>query len=132
MQQGEDQNRIGRREFGRWAVASGIATGLSVAPVGLSATLGAEDTPTPKKADDPKSGAPEPPPPPPEVLLLTYLLRTYPNDHFDEQSVQGVFRDIRGDVTRGKSLAQFSLKNSDEPVFTFQAYRSTDGTPADK
>lgn len=62
--------------------------------------------------------------PPPEVLLLTYLVRRYPNDHLDEAAIQGIFRDIRGDLARGRALAEFPLKNSDEPAFVYSVYRT--------
>ncbi len=64
--------------------------------------------------------------PPAEVVLLTYLTRRHPSDHFDEASLPGIFRDIRGDVARGKQLSEFPLKNSDEPAFVFAAYRKNE------
>jgi hypothetical protein len=61
-----------------------------------------------------------------EVLLLTYLERRYPSEHFDDQAMRGIFGDLRGDVARGRILSEFPLKNSDEPAFVFRAYRSTE------
>lgn len=133
MRRGEEQDRIGRREFSRQiAAGAGLLGGIATVSTSVASPRTAEDPPVPKKGDDPKSDAPEPPPPPAEVLLLNYLIRKYPSDKFDDQALQGIFRDIRGDVARGKALASFPLKNSDEPVFTFRAYRSADGTPTDK
>ena len=51
-------------------------------------------------------------------------MRRYPSDHFDDKAVRGIFGDLRGDVARGRVLSEFPLKNSDEPAFVFQAYRS--------
>ena len=113
-----------------------FAQQLTVGTSGLAATLvasrgiGAEIPPAPKLPEDP---APKPAPPdeaqtpPPEVLLLSYLVRTYPSEHFDEPALQGIFRDIRGDLARGQMLSEFPLKNADEPAFVFSPYRSADG-----
>ncbi len=133
-----DDSRIDRRRFTRQ-----LAAGTSCLTAGLAAAsaVGAETPPAPALPEDPRatrSDKPAPPDPaspespPPEAMLLTYLVRTYPSDHFDEPTIQGIFRDIRGDLARGQLLAEFPLKNSDEPAFAFLAYRGTDGLPADR
>ncbi len=133
-----DDSRIDRRRFNRQ-----LAAGTSCLTAGLAAAsaVGAETPPAPALPEDPRAARNEKPAPPdpaspetppPEVMLLTYLVRTYPSDHFDEPAVQGIFRDIRGDLARGQLLAEFPLMNSDEPAFAFRAYRGTDGLPADR
>ncbi len=122
-------DRIDRRHFA--AQLAWGATGLTAAMTPLATTLAAEDKPAPDKTDSegkPAEKRPEEPadarqPPPAEVLLLTYLTRRHPSEHFDEESLPGIYRDIRGDVARGKQLSEFPLKNSDEPAFVFAASR---------
>jgi hypothetical protein len=114
-------DRIDRRHFATHLVlgASGLAAAL--APATLPAM--AEDKPAEKQPDEP---TPKTELPPPEVLLLTYVARRHPSEHFDEASLQGIFRDIRGDIARGRQLSDFPLKNWDEPSFAFGAYRAAD------
>ncbi len=128
-------NRIDRRHFAaQLALGAG---GFSAAMVPLAAAIAVEDQPAQnrtEKKDKPVEKKPDEPAaapelPPAEVLLLTYLTRRHPSEHYDEESLPGIFRDIRGDVARGKQLGQFPLKNSDEPAFVFAAYRSP--TPLD-
>lgn len=119
--------RIGRREFAQQLTvgAGGLAAALAT-----SQALGTETPPAPKLPEEP-AAKDEHPAPPPEVLLLTYLVRTYPSDNYDDFAIQGIFRDLRGDLARGKVLSEFPLKNSDEPAFVFSPYRGTDGTPVE-
>ncbi|MEI8378867.1 MAG: hypothetical protein WCJ09_01975 [Planctomycetota bacterium] len=119
--------RMGRREFAQQLTvgAGGLAAALAT-----NQALGAETPPAPKLPEEPAAKV-EPPAPPPEVLLLTYLVRTYPSDNYDDVAIQGIFRDLRGDLARGKLLSEFPLKNSDEPAFIFSPYRGTDGTPVE-
>ena len=128
-----DDSRIDRRRFTQKLAAG---TGCLTAGLTVASAVGAETPPAPSLPEAPAAKSNhEPAPaeaPPPEVMLLTYLVRTYPSDHFDEQAVQGIFRDIRGDLARGQLLAEFPLKNSDEPAFAFRAYRGTDGLPVDR
>jgi hypothetical protein len=122
-----DHGRIDRRRFTRQlAVGAGSLTAVFS---GTSAAI-AETPPAPSLPENPPvaplekpapSGTVPPEPPPPEVMLLTYLVRAHPSDHFDDAAVQGIFRDIRGDLARGQLLAEFPLKNSDEPAFAFRA-----------
>lgn len=126
-----DAERIDRRQFTcRLAAGTGVvatvAAGAAVHSVTESA--GQDRPPAPKLPEDPPARPAEPPP---EVLLLTYLVRTRPSDKLDDAALQGVFRDIRGDVARGQALSEFELKNSDEPAFAFRPYRSSEGVPAD-
>ncbi len=120
-------SRMRRREFARQLTvgAGGLAAALTTAQA-----LGAETPPAPKLPEEPAAKV-EPPAPPLEVLLLTYLVRTYPSDNYNDVAIQGIFRDLRGDLARGKLLSEFPLKNSDEPAFVFSPYRGTDGTPVE-
>ena len=114
-----NDDRIDRRQFaGRLATASS-----AVALVASSQLISADDN-APQAKPKAQEAAERPPEPPAEVHLLTYLLRRYPCDHFDDEAVRGIFGDLRGDVARGRVLSEFPLKNSDEPAFVFQAYRS--------
>ena len=125
----QDEGRIDRRQFTRRLVGgTSVAAGLVAV-----ASEAAETPPAPKLPEDPAptKATDGTAVPPPEVLLLSYLVQTYPSDHFDETAIQGIFRDIRGDVARGRILSQFPLLNSDEPAFVFAAWRSTDGIPLD-
>lgn len=116
-----DEPEIGRRQF-----AQSLAGGLGTVAVLASGVAAAQQIPpAPKlphdgsKTDKPDDG---PPAPPLEAVLLTYLARRYPSDHLDEAALQGIYRDIRGDVARSDVLSSFPLKNSDEPAFAFRAW----------
>ena len=121
MRQDDDQSRMLRRDFTRQFI---LGAGLSAVTVPTAWAASSDVPPVPKLPEVPAPGAAEAPPPT-EVLLLTYLVRRYPNDHLDEAAIQGIFRDIRGDVARGRVLAEFPLKNSDEPAFVSSAYRAS-------
>ena len=127
-----DDGRFNRRQFSRQLA---MGTGCLAASLTAIPALGDEVPPPPNLPEDGASAkTPEKPgrqEPPPEVLLLTYLVRTYPSDHFDDEAIQGIFRDIRGDLARGEVLSEFPLKNSDEPVSAFRVYRGADGVPVD-
>lgn len=129
-QKADEQDRILRREFG-WHLLTATAITSGTAGVISSSRLlvAAEDPPAPKLPEDPQPKPAEPALPPPEALLLTYLVRQYPNNNFDKQAIQGIYRDIQGDIARGKILSDFPLTNSDEPTFHFAAYRSNDARP---
>ena len=126
----ESLDRIDRRHFAA-QLALG-ASGLTAAMTPLAAIGAAEDKPAQiknenadkpaEKQSDEAAAAPELPPA--EVILLTYLTRRHPSDHYDEAAIQRIFRDIRGDIARGKQLSEFPLTNADEPAFVFAAYRS--------
>ncbi|MBS0204367.1 MAG: hypothetical protein JSS49_15795 [Planctomycetes bacterium] len=121
----QHEMRIDRRQFTRrLATGTGLVAGLATVTI-----QAAEIPPAPKLPEDPPKTNDGPAVPPAEILLLSYLLQSHPNEHFDEDAVQGIFRDIRGDVARGKVLANFPLRNSDEPAFVFAAHRSADGIP---
>ncbi len=124
--------RMRRREFARQLTvgAGGLAAALTTNEGLTREAIGEETPPAPKLPEEP-AGKVDPPAPPPEVLLLTYLVRTYPSDKFDDVAIQGIFRDLRGDLARGKLLSEFPLKNSDEPAFVFSPFRGTDGTPVE-
>lgn len=121
-------DRIGRREFAQRLTAG--TGGLAATVLATSPGSGAETPPAPKLPEEP-APKPEPPVAPVEALLLSYLVRAYPSENFDDVAIQGIYRDIRGDVARGKLLSEFPLKNSDEPAFVFSPYRGTDGTPVE-
>lgn len=121
-----EDDLVDRRQFAQRLV---LGTGLTVGATAIPAL-----TAEPPLAEPPLTVPPAPklpvdvggdtPAPPPEILLLSYLVRTYPSEHFDEPTVAGIFRDIRSDVARGQLLAQFPLTNADEPAFVFTPYRS--------
>jgi hypothetical protein len=124
--------RIDRRSFAaQLTLGVGGITAASLSPIGQVVT--AEDKSASIKAEPetaPLEKRPgEKPPtaelPSAEVLLLAYLTRRYPSEHFDEAALAGIFRDVRGDVARGRLLGSYKLKNSDEPAFTFSAFRSS-------
>lgn len=127
-------DRIDRRHFAAQLALGAGALTVAVAPLALATA--ADDKPATdqtEKSDKPaekKSDEAEAPPelPSAEIVLLTYLTRRYPSDHFDETSLQGVFRDIRGDVARGRQLSEFPLTNADEPAFVFGVYRKNEVT----
>lgn len=114
-----EDSQIDRRRF-----AERLIAGTGCLTVGFSAVpaVGEEVPPPPKLPTDADPSSD----PPLELLLLTYLVRNYPSEKFDDAALQGIFRDIRGDVARGKVLSEFPLKNSDEPAFVFGAYRAPD------
>jgi len=129
-------NRIDRRHFAAQLAVRASALTAAMAP--LAATSAAENKPVAdknEKGDKPAEKKPDEGTAPPElpsaeVILLTYLTRRHPSDHYDEAAVQGIFRDIRGDVARGKQLSEFPLKNSDEPASVFTAYRKSEESGA--
>ena len=133
--------RIDRRQF-----AASLGAGSSAVAVVLASTLelSADDAapnqtltdppepaPSPENTQNPAASTPPPPRPSQESLLLNCLQQRYPNlqqrlpgeQNYDE-ALQGILRDLRGDLARGRMLSQFPLKNSDEPSFVFRAYRS--------
>ncbi len=112
-----NQHRIDRRRFAESLVAS---TGAVTALIGSSLSVNAEDKPPAEPGEAPAA----PSRPSEEVLLLTCLMQRYPSEHFDEAAIQGIFRDLRGDLARGRILSEFPLQNSDEPCFEFRAYRA--------
>ncbi len=123
--------RMDRRHFAS-QLALG-ATGLAAVITPCSGSASAEDKPADKQPDGkpmangekkPVEAEAQPELPSAEVLLLTYLARRYPSDHFDEEALQGIYRDIRGDQARGQQLSEFALKNSDEPAFVFAAFHN--------
>lgn len=121
----ESIDQLDRRRFAQQLLlgAGGLAAVGTI--TGSPAAKAEEDVPPAPKL--PEDSAPPAPLVPLEALLLSYLVRTFPSDEFDEQAIQGIFRDIRGDVARGRVLAEFTLKNADEPAFVFAAYRGADG-----
>ena len=109
-----DHNPIDRRQFVETLLAG---TGAIAALISPSLSLADEDKP-PVEAKEAAAARPSE-----EVLLLTCLMQRYPSEHFDEAAIQGIFRDLRGDLARGKILSEFPLENSDEPCFEFRAFR---------
>lgn len=129
-QKDDSKDRMLRREFGRHLLTAAAITSGTAGVNSTSMLLeAAEAPPVPKLPEDQQPTPPEPPLPSPEALLLTYLVRQYPNNNIDKQAIQGIYRDIQGDVARGKILSDFLLTNSDEPAFHFAAYRSSDAIP---
>ena len=78
----------------------------------------------PKKPSKPKA---PPEPPPPAALLLETIRQRYPDKRLDDQEVlQGIYSELRGDLARSRRLSSFPLKNSDEPGFIFSAFHTSD------
>lgn len=127
------QDRIDRREFAAQLAFRSSAltvTALSAASLTSQAVRGEEPasasalSPENRRSTDKTGGKPaDGEEPPVELLLLSYLVRRYPSDKYDEQALQGIFRDILGDVARGRQLSEYPLTNSDAPAFVFTAYR---------
>ncbi len=135
------ETRIDRRQF-----AASLGTGSSVVAVVLASTLElpANDAaqnktlthqpqPVPSPENTPTPEVPAPPRPSQESLLLNCLQQRYlslqsgnPSDPNHDEALQGILRDLRGDLARSRMLSQIPLKNSDEPSFVFRAYRSPD------
>lgn len=65
-----------------------------------------------------------PEPPPEAAYLIGLIMRRYPDERLDEAAVTGIVRDIYGDLARSRVLGSFPLDNSDEPGFTFKAWRA--------
>lgn len=63
-------------------------------------------------------------PPPEAAYLLGLIMRRYPDERLDETAVNGIVRDIYGDLTRSRVLSSFPLDNSDEQAFAFKAWRA--------
>mgnify|MGYP006899562603 FL=1 len=125
---------VTRREF-TLALAGGAALAAD-----QSTTVGQDATPSaasPKNPPEKKSandadqatGKPTDPaeasePPPEAAYLLGLIMRRYPDERLDETAVSGIVRDIYGDLARSRVLSSFPLDNSDEPGFTFKAWRA--------
>ena len=107
---------VHRREFA-WQFLGGLSAASFVA-----GTAAAEEKLTQDKPAEP---------PPTEVLVLTALVRNYPGERYDETSLQGIYRDIAGDLARGKQLRGVPLDNADGPATVFHAVRAAaaEGTP---
>lgn len=63
-------------------------------------------------------------PPPEAAYLLGLIMRRYPDERLGEAAVNGIVRDIYGDVARSRVLSSFPLDNSDEQAFAFKAWRA--------
>lgn len=116
-----DSGPLDRREFARRGLLGGVAI------LGMrEATAAPPDrAEPPAAADNPVNAPPEPALPTEEALLLTYLVQHYPSPHYrDEGVLQGIYGDIAGDLSRGRSLSRYPLTNADEPGPIFQAWRS--------
>ena len=110
-------NSVNRRDFARTIAAATAATAAtSLEPAS------ADDKP--KKPSEPKA---PPEPPPPAALLLETIRQRYPDKQLDDQEVlQGIYSELRGDLARSRRLSGFPLKNSDEPGFIFSAFPNSD------
>ena len=62
--------------------------------------------------------------PPEAAYILGLIMRRYSDERLDEAAVNGIVRDIYGDLARSRVLSSFPLDNSDEPGFTFSAWRA--------
>lgn len=110
---------VSRRDFGLALVTGATAATLPSVVVADDKTKAApaEKVAPPPMPDEPRE-IPE------HLYLLGAVLRHYPDKRLDEAAITGIMRDIVGDLAKGKVLSNFPLKNSDEPGYVFQAYRS--------
>ncbi len=139
----QSEIRIDRRQFaaslgaGSSAVAVVLASNLELSADDAAPNNTLTDPPKPAPSTEntqaPAASTPPPAPPHPsqESLLLNCLQQRYPNlqqsypsEPNHDEALQGILRDLRGDLARGRMLSQIPLKNSDEPSFLFRAYRS--------
>lgn len=109
-----------RREFA-WQCLGGLSA------VSLTSVSAAQDKPaTPDEA----KAEPEKQSPPAELLVLSALIQSYPSEHYTDEIYRDIYRDIAGDMARGKQLRAFPLTNGDGPACVFRAIRSVaEGTP---
>ena len=126
-----DDDRMDRRTFGGYLAATSTAaaaTVLSLPLVGVAndKQADAEQQDKPNGEANPDSKPVLPAAPSQELLMLTYLTHRYPSKNFDDAALEGIVRDIRGDLARGRILSEFPLQNSDEPSFAFRAYRDAE------
>jgi len=97
-------DNIDRREFARW-MACGIAGAGVVGTARLTAA-----------ADEPPAKPPSLP-----VLVLARIMEEFPSERYDEMVIENILNDVRSDLTRGRELSAFPLKNGDEPAIVFPA-----------
>jgi hypothetical protein len=67
------------------------------------------------------------------LLLLSVLVERYPDEHYTQDILRGIYRDITADQIRSAQLREFPLRNSDEPAMVFRPLRTPsaagEGTP---
>lgn len=125
---------VTRREF-TLALAGGAALAADQASaIAQDAAPKKDDAKSPaadKSASDAKPTEDQPgdpvevrEPPPEAAYLLGLIMRRYPDERLDEAAVNGIVRDIYGDLARSRVLSSFPLDNSDEPGFAFKAWRA--------
>lgn len=108
---------VHRREFARQCLGTLGAASALVATTAAQDKTEKDETPAEKT-------------PPVELLLLSALVQNYPSEHYTEEAIAGIYRDIAGDVARGKQLRAFPLENGDGPATVFRVFRANDkGTP---
>lgn len=117
-----ESGSLDRREFARRGLLGGVAF-LGLQKAGVAAPPDRAEPPA--SADTPVNVPPETALPTEEALMLTYLVQHYPSPHYrDEGVLQGIYGDIAGDLSRGRTLGRYPLTNADEPGPGFQAWRS--------
>lgn len=107
-----------RRDFGLV-----LATGATSAAVASVPAVAKDDQPpvvTAVAPDTTKESQDIPAP----VYLLGAVLKHYADQRLDEAAINGILRDITGDLARGRVLSAFPLMNSDEPGYVFRAFRA--------
>ncbi|MFQ5731519.1 MAG: hypothetical protein ACE5KM_06155 [Planctomycetaceae bacterium] len=108
---------LNRRDFARVSLA-GMAGGASLTAVGLADEPEREAVAARRPEEtDGDDGVRE------DELLLAVIRRRYPDPRLHGKVLAGIRRDLKGDLRRSKVLRSFALSNSDEPGFTFAAYR---------
>lgn len=102
-----ESTALRRREFGRIVTA-----GLSGTALGF---VSGEALAQEAKPDEP------PRPPSLATLMLAAVVTECPGDHWDDEMLQNVLSDIRGDQARSRQLSAYPLKNGDDPATVFVA-----------
>ena len=59
---------------------------------------------------------------PEAAWLLGLIMKRYPDERLDDAAINGILRDIRGDLRRSRTLSDFPLENSDEPGLVFRPF----------
>lgn len=117
--------KLPRREFARQCLG-----GIGAASIAGHVMAGEDRPPAPALPEE-KPAAKDAPPV--ELLLLSALIENYPSEHYTDEILRGIYREIAGDQARGRQLRAFPLKNHDEPALVFRASTNSrpvaEGTP---
>ena len=110
---------LSRREFTRHVTLGATALPIAACLDGGVEASASDAVKSPGKKPDGKSGGTKGP----DDLLLEVVKQQYPHKHLDEKVLSSIRAEISANLAQSKILGEFPLKNSDEPVCTFSAYR---------